>query len=326
MLSTNDESIFFAIEMVTGMVFFRAWAVAFQRPEAALVFFQKKVGKVFQKIRKLFQDNDLQIQKTLLSWLESKGKKRLFGSRPQRKKSITKKKVGNTMSKNEKNSAPKTKKANPELEAPQVETIALEVPKTIPSPKPEKGKPEAAEKDFRAEFVEKAQAARQAAKGFSFGTGGGGLRFKGQMSGLDAALRILAESEKPLNAGAITKVAIEQGLWAPEGQTPASTMSALLQAEVVDLSVGESGAGTLELTNGRMATSTRNVYIGDKTGSIGTVFDETGRYSNRRACTGCSLAARMAGRTPEITAIRSEPATTLTTIAGSRSVGICENM
>ena len=74
--------------------------------------------------------------------------------------------------------------------------------------------------------------AAKAAKGFSFGAGGGGLRFKGQMSGLDAALRILAESEKPLNAGAITKVAIEQGLWAPEGQTPASTMSALLQAEV----------------------------------------------------------------------------------------------
>ena len=74
--------------------------------------------------------------------------------------------------------------------------------------------------------------AAKAAKGFSLGTGGGGLRFKGQMSGLDAALRILAESEKPLNAGAITKAAMEQGLWAPEGQTPASTMSALLQAEI----------------------------------------------------------------------------------------------
>jgi len=224
------------------------------------------------------------------------------------------------MSKKAKNSASKTEKINPELEAAnqefevtQAETIpALEAPKTIPSPKPEA---EAAEKDFRAELIEKAQAARQAAKvglipqeqadalwkqaeeackpteeslekakaakekkdeaekvlkaaqaafkakllgeavvkekeaiaeaaktayteaakaakGFSLGTGGGGLRFKGQMSGLDAALRILAESEKPLNAGAITKVAIEQGLWAPEGQTPASTMSALLQAEV----------------------------------------------------------------------------------------------
>ena len=52
------------------------------------------------------------------------------------------------------------------------------------------------------------------------------------MSGLEAALRILGESEKPLNAGAITKAAIEQGLWAPEGQTPTSTMSALLRNEI----------------------------------------------------------------------------------------------
>ena len=73
--------------------------------------------------------------------------------------------------------------------------------------------------------------AAKAAKGFSFGEGGG-TRYKGQMSGLDAALQILAESKEPLNAGAITKAAIEQGLWAPEGQTPASTMSALLQNEI----------------------------------------------------------------------------------------------
>ena len=74
--------------------------------------------------------------------------------------------------------------------------------------------------------------AAKAAKGFSLGAGNGGLRFKGQMSGLDAALRILAESEKPMNASAITKLAMENGLWAPEGQTPASTMSALLQNEL----------------------------------------------------------------------------------------------
>jgi hypothetical protein len=74
--------------------------------------------------------------------------------------------------------------------------------------------------------------AAKAAKGFSLGAGsGGGLRFKGQMSGLDAAFRILSESEKPLNPGAIAKAAIEQGLWAPEGQTPSSTMSAALQAD-----------------------------------------------------------------------------------------------
>jgi hypothetical protein len=74
--------------------------------------------------------------------------------------------------------------------------------------------------------------AAKAAKGFSFGEGGGGARFKGQMGGLDAAFRILAESEKPLNSSAIAKAAIEQGLWSPEGQTPASTMSAALQADI----------------------------------------------------------------------------------------------
>ena len=88
------------------------------------------------------------------------------------------------MSKKAKNSASKTEKVNPELEAanqefevtqaetipaleaPEVEIITLDAPEAIPSPKPEKGKPEAeaAEKDFRAELVAKAQAARQAAK------------------------------------------------------------------------------------------------------------------------------------------------------------------
>ncbi len=74
------------------------------------------------------------------------------------------------------------------------------------------------------------EAAREA-KGFSFG-GGGGVRFKGQMSGLDAAYKVLSESDQPLNAGAITKAALESGLWAPEGQTPAMTLSAALQADV----------------------------------------------------------------------------------------------
>ena len=86
MLSTNDESIFFAIEMVTGMVFFRAWAVAFQRPEAALVFFQKRAEKLFLKYRKLLLYNYLQRKYFLLYLLESKGKKRLFGSRYPKEK------------------------------------------------------------------------------------------------------------------------------------------------------------------------------------------------------------------------------------------------
>ena len=73
--------------------------------------------------------------------------------------------------------------------------------------------------------------AAKAAKGFSFSSGGG-ARYKGQMSGLDAAYKILSESEKPLNAGAITKAAMEQGLWTPDGLTPAATLSGALQADV----------------------------------------------------------------------------------------------
>ena len=73
--------------------------------------------------------------------------------------------------------------------------------------------------------------ATKAAKGFSFGNGGG-PRYKGQMSGLDAAYKILSESERPLNAGAITKAAMEQGLWTPDGLTPAATLSGALQADV----------------------------------------------------------------------------------------------
>ena len=49
-------------------------------------------------------------------------------------------------------------------------------------------------------------------------------------------------------------------------------------------------------------------------------------HSNRNALTGCKRAARMAGNTPDSTAMASEPATTLTIISGSSRVGICENM
>jgi len=83
---------------------------------------------------------------------------------------------------------------------------------------------------------EKADAAKaiyaDAAKGFSMG-GGGGTRYKGQMGGLDAAFAILSESGIPMNAAAITKLAIERGLWNPDGATPAATLSAALQKDVM---------------------------------------------------------------------------------------------
>jgi len=74
--------------------------------------------------------------------------------------------------------------------------------------------------------------AAKAAKGFSMGGGGGGPRYKGQMSGLDAAYAILSESVIPMNAAAITKAAMERGLWNPDGLTPAATLSGALQTDV----------------------------------------------------------------------------------------------
>ena len=92
--------------------------------------------------------------------------------------------------------------------------------------------------DAVAEAKEKADAAKaiyadaaKAAKGFSMG-GGGGPRYKGQMSGLDAAYTILSESVIPMNAAAITKAAMERGLWNPDGLTPAATLSGALQTDV----------------------------------------------------------------------------------------------
>ena len=228
---------------------------------------------------------------------------------PTKKEKCYKKKVGSTMSKKANHVVTKPVKDNRALEdSPQAEPI--------PEPGKPQGEPKPSE-DFRAKLIEKAQAAKQAAKvglipqeqadslwaqaveackpteeslalakaakekkdnaelvlkaaqaaykagllteevvkekqaiaesakaayteaaksakGFSLGagSGGGGFRFKGQMSGLDAAFRILSESEKPLNPSAIAKAAIDQGLWAPDGQTPVATMSAALQADI----------------------------------------------------------------------------------------------
>ena len=73
----------------------------------------------------------------------------------------------------------------------------------------------------------------KAAKGFSFGAvrGSGGPRYKGQMSGLDAAHQILSESDVPLNAVTIAKAAMERGLWCPDGLTPVATLSGALQTD-----------------------------------------------------------------------------------------------
>ncbi|MDR1493079.1 MAG: winged helix-turn-helix domain-containing protein [Planctomycetaceae bacterium] len=76
------------------------------------------------------------------------------------------------------------------------------------------------------ELTEKAEAA-----GAKAGSGSGGGRCKGQMSGLDAAYKILAERGEAMNAKAIANAAIEQGLWSPNGATPEMTTSAALQMD-----------------------------------------------------------------------------------------------
>ena len=73
--------------------------------------------------------------------------------------------------------------------------------------------------------------ARLAAKSAGAKSGGGSGRCKGQMSGLDAAYKILSERNEAMNAKAIANAAIEQGLWSPNGATPEMTMSAALQLD-----------------------------------------------------------------------------------------------
>ena len=92
--------------------------------------------------------------------------------------------------------------------------------------------PESAFKVLQAE-AEKARTAykeaAQAAKGYGPGSGG---RCKGLMSGVDAAIKVLSESKEAMQVGAICDKAMEQGLWNPDGQTPAATLSAAIQREL----------------------------------------------------------------------------------------------
>lgn len=75
--------------------------------------------------------------------------------------------------------------------------------------------------------------AEKNAKGFSFKKSGTtGSRSKGPMSGIEAAFKILSESDKALRCKEIAETAIEKGLWAPEGQTPEMTLSAAIQGEI----------------------------------------------------------------------------------------------
>lgn len=52
------------------------------------------------------------------------------------------------------------------------------------------------------------------------------------LSGLDAAAKVLGESKEPLNAKAITAVAIEKGYWRSTGRTPHATIFAAMIREI----------------------------------------------------------------------------------------------
>jgi hypothetical protein len=64
------------------------------------------------------------------------------------------------------------------------------------------------------------------------GKGKGGGHVRGAMSGLDAAYKILLENGVAMNAKTITNIALEQGIWNPQGATPDMTLSAALQNDV----------------------------------------------------------------------------------------------
>jgi len=57
-------------------------------------------------------------------------------------------------------------------------------------------------------------------------------RAKGQMSGLDAAAKVLGEAGKPLNCKAIVEQALAKGYWSPGGKTPAATIYSAILREI----------------------------------------------------------------------------------------------
>ena len=60
----------------------------------------------------------------------------------------------------------------------------------------------------------------------------GGIQ--GQMSGLDAAARVLTEDNTEMNVRQITEAAIERGYWNPAGATPSATISSAIMREIRD--------------------------------------------------------------------------------------------
>jgi len=81
--------------------------------------------------------------------------------------------------------------------------------------------------EFAAKYEEALAALRVAG-----GKAGSGGRCLGQMSGLDAAYKVLIEAGEPMNAKQICDQAVEKGYWEPQGATPDATLSSAILTEM----------------------------------------------------------------------------------------------
>jgi hypothetical protein len=85
-------------------------------------------------------------------------------------------------------------------------------------------------KEIAESLAKEVTEAKNAIRATGQGKVGGNIR--SGISGLDAAYKILSESGQPMNAKTITKIALEQGIWTPQGSTPDMTLSTALQSDV----------------------------------------------------------------------------------------------
>jgi hypothetical protein len=71
-------------------------------------------------------------------------------------------------------------------------------------------------------------------------------------SGLDAAVRVLQETDKPMRCPDIVKTAFEKGYWSTKGKTPAATVYSAIIREIADKGnksrFRKTGRGEFELT------------------------------------------------------------------------------
>ena len=78
-----------------------------------------------------------------------------------------------------------------------------------------------------AEYDEACKALKAA--GGQLGTGG---RCLGQMSGRDAAFKVLCETRESMNGRQICEMALDKGYWEPQGETPEATIVSAMLTEM----------------------------------------------------------------------------------------------